>query len=101
MIRIRSDNRYLCCELVTLDRGDQGGLFGLSLHYRTRKKAVVLSHLMDVTGRGGFIFVLRDGWEGYRWMGDGVGGCGGGGRNFESPCGARRFGCFDSRTWKL
>lgn len=52
----------------------------------------MLSHLMDVTGRGGFIFVLGGVWEGERWMGDGVGGCGGGGRNFESPCGARRFG---------
>ena len=51
VIRIRSDNRYLYCELVM-----DGVVIGWSsLHYRTRIEQALLSHLMERAWRGEFI----------------------------------------------
>ena len=73
--------------ISTLDRGDQGGLFGLSLHYRTREKAMTLSHLMIFTNCGGFMLLVLNEFLILGGKGDGVGVCGGAGRNFGSHVG--------------
>ena len=51
VIRIRSDNRYLYCELVM----DRVVIDWSSLHYRTRIEQALLSHLMERAWRGEFI----------------------------------------------
>jgi hypothetical protein len=55
VIRIRSDNRYLYCELEM----DMMVIDWSSLHYRTRIEQALLSHLMKRAWRGGFISLVK------------------------------------------
>jgi hypothetical protein len=58
MIRIRSDNRYLCGGLVFwIEEIRVDG--GLCLHYRTQMEQVLLSHLMWRFWCGGFILQVK------------------------------------------